>query len=351
LYQSGMVSGISVSFLLGLKAPAWAMTKVGPLKWTATGMLGLDVYGAGKATGNLVGSYLDNGKWEREDAWNLLAYVPFVGAIQGVNKFFTATKASKGDNLVSSSTSNVVTRTGNCFVAGTEVLTAEGMKKIEDIQVGDLVLADDPNTVGEIEYKEVLNTFIRQTDKLVDLYIDGEVISTTGEHPFWTPDKGWVEAKDLVVGSLVQTSDGRVVDVDGVESRVGEFTVYNFSVEGFHSYFVSELGVLVHNANCEILVNKSSFEQARNYALNLIGDIDPSNRVPVIGKFGQQQGKIVGFTTKVDGQFKRFRVDFDPVKGPHINTEVGTGDSRIKYAVQFPGTEADVMNFINQMYN
>jgi hypothetical protein len=134
------------------------------------------------------------------------------------------------------------------FFAGTEILTAERIKNIEDIQVGDLVLADDPNTEGEIEYKEVLDTFIRHTDKLVDLYIDGEVISTTGEHPFWTPDKGWVEAKDLTVGSLVQTEDGRVVDIDRVETRDGDFTVYNFSVEGFPTYFVSELGVLVHNS-------------------------------------------------------------------------------------------------------
>jgi Pretoxin HINT domain len=96
----------------------------------------------------------------------------------------------------------------------------------------------------------VLDTFVRHTDKLVDLYIDGEVISTTGEHPFWTPDRGWVEAKDLVVGSLVQTEDGRVIDVDKIETRAGDFTVYNFKVEGFHTYFVSDLGILVHNAGC-----------------------------------------------------------------------------------------------------
>jgi Pretoxin HINT domain len=77
------------------------------------------------------------------------------------------------------------------------------------------------------------------------------VISTTGEHPFWTPDKGWVEAKDLVVGSLVQTEDGRIIDVDRVDKREGDFTVYNFKVEGFHTYFVSGLEILVHNADCE----------------------------------------------------------------------------------------------------
>jgi len=86
---------------------------------------------------------------------------------------------------------------------------------------------------------------------LVDLYVDSEVISTTKEHPFWTPDKGWVEAKDLKVGSVLQTEDGRMVDVDKVEKRKGDFTVYNFKVEGWHTYYVSDLEILVHNANCE----------------------------------------------------------------------------------------------------
>ena len=95
-----------------------------------------------------------------------------------------------------------------------------------------------------------METFVRETDALYDLYVDGEVISTTGEHPFWVPDRGWVEAKDLVVGSLLQTEDGRVVDVDRVEKREGQFEVYNFKVEGIPTYFVSDLGVLVHNANC-----------------------------------------------------------------------------------------------------
>jgi hypothetical protein len=99
----------------------------------------------------------------------------------------------------------------------------------------------------------VLDTFIRQTDALLDIVIDGEVISTTAEHPFWVPNIGWVAAEDLVVGSLVQTEDGRILDVDKIDTREGYFTVYNFSVDVFHSYFVSELGIIVHNTNCQAI--------------------------------------------------------------------------------------------------
>ena len=153
------------------------------------------------------------------------------------------------------STQKTVTKAGNCFVAGTEILTVDGIKNIEDIQVGDFVIADDPTTPGGIEGRRVLETFVRETDTLYDLYVDGEVISTTGEHPFWTPDKGWVEAKDLTVGSLLQTNDGRIIDVDGVERREGSFKVYNFEVEGFHTYFVSQHHLLVHN-DCTSVAKK-----------------------------------------------------------------------------------------------
>jgi hypothetical protein len=109
------------------------------------------------------------------------------------------------------------------------------------------VLSDDPNTVGEIEYKQVLNTFVKQTSSLIDVYIDGEKITTTEEHPFWVPDVGWVAAKDLHAGSYLQTKYESWLDVDLVVKRSDTATVYNFEVEGFHTYFVSDLGLLVHN--------------------------------------------------------------------------------------------------------
>jgi len=113
--------------------------------------------------------------------------------------------------------------------------------------LGDWVIADDPTTPGEIEKRQVLQTFVREADVLVDLHVDGEVISTTEEHPFWVVDKGWVEASDLRVGDLLITEDGVIIDVDGIEKREGDFEVYNFEVEDFHTYFVSDLEVLVHN--------------------------------------------------------------------------------------------------------
>lgn len=57
-----------------------------------------------------------------------------------------------------------------CFLAGTLVLTNEGRKKIEDIEVGDKVLARNDKT-GEQGYKKVVRLFRGEADRVVHLKI------------------------------------------------------------------------------------------------------------------------------------------------------------------------------------
>jgi hypothetical protein len=44
-----------------------------------------------------------------------------------------------------------------------------------------------------------------------------------------------------------------LVLVEGISKREGTFEVFNFEVDDFHTYFVSQDGVLVHNIDCERL--------------------------------------------------------------------------------------------------
>ena len=84
---------------------------------------------------------------------------------------------------------------------------------------------------------------------------------------FWIDGKGWIEADELEVGDALFTDDGDFVEVDGIGVREGSFEVFNFEVEDFNTYFVSEDGVLVHNVNCRTVsdvlnlkVEKNGFE-------------------------------------------------------------------------------------------
>lgn len=109
----------------------------------------------------------------------------------------------------------------------------------------------------------------------------------------------------------------------------------------------------VHN---ECRTAASSFEQARSQALDLIGVIDPATRTPFIarnlGGNNPLAGKVVGFEGyRADGTWVRMRVDWDPIKGTHINTQVGKGVSAVKTSVEFPGTADDVVRFVNGNFN
>ncbi|MEK3947976.1 polymorphic toxin-type HINT domain-containing protein [Paenibacillus sp. FSL H7-0703] len=134
----------------------------------------------------------------------------------------------------------------NCFTAGTKVQTDEGEKPIEEIEVGEKVLAKSDET-GEVAYKEVVGLFQKQADEIYYVHIGDEIIEVTGEHPFWLHGKGWILVKDLKVGDLLVSSDGTTLAIDKIEKEPREATVYNFEVEDFNSYFVSNLGIWVHN--------------------------------------------------------------------------------------------------------
>ena len=135
-----------------------------------------------------------------------------------------------------------------CFVAGTSVLTAMGSVAIEDIQAGDLVWAWDEET-GDTALKEVVETYVNTTNGLVHVFVDGEEIVTTPSHPFYSPVKGWTEAVHLHAGDILQLVNGEYVVVEKVQHEILEtpVTVYNFQVEDYHTYYVSDAGVLVHN--------------------------------------------------------------------------------------------------------
>jgi len=71
-------------------------------------------------------------------------------------------------------------------------------------------------------------------------------IVCTPEHPFYV-DNNWVEAKDLKEGDKLTIIDGSFSIITELKKYKKEVKTYNFEVAINHNYYVSELGVLVHN--------------------------------------------------------------------------------------------------------
>ncbi|MFB7651428.1 MULTISPECIES: polymorphic toxin-type HINT domain-containing protein [unclassified Streptomyces] len=144
-----------------------------------------------------------------------------------------------------------------CFLAGTDVLMADGTAKdIEDVQLGDDVLAKDPET-GEEGAREVAHLIRTEDDKQFnELAIatgDGiEKLTATHEHPFWSPsEQRWIAAANLKPGLTLLTDDNRTVIVTGNQAFSDHAVTYNLTVDDLHTYYVlaGETPVLVHNSD------------------------------------------------------------------------------------------------------
>ena len=140
----------------------------------------------------------------------------------------------------------------SCFVAGTKVMTATGPMPIEQIEVGECVLAQDVET-GELAYKPVIGTTVRPPSPLVNIEAGGETIHATRGHPFWVSGVGWQMAKELKAGQLLHTPHGPL-PIDTI-SEGGAESCHNLIVADFGTYFVTDQQVLVHDNNLRQVTN------------------------------------------------------------------------------------------------
>jgi hypothetical protein len=131
---------------------------------------------------------------------------------------------------------------------------ADGTRRaIEDVAVGDLVLAVDPVT-GERTARAVTAVIVHD-DTVVDLVTDdGAHTATTEDHPFWNASDGaWQRADQLDPGDALLTADGstvRVVGIDPASARPA--AAHNLTIEGVHTYYVGgATPVAVHN-HCRV---------------------------------------------------------------------------------------------------
>ncbi|WP_240416814.1 polymorphic toxin-type HINT domain-containing protein [Paenibacillus periandrae] len=184
----------------------------------------------------------------------------------------------------------------NCFTAGTLVKTEKGEKPIEEIQVGDLVLSKNEVT-GEVAYKEVTATFNHETDEIYKIHVGDQTIEATFNHPFWVDGKGWTFVKDLKVGDLLVQSNGEKLIIDSIELERRKVTVYNMTVDKFHTYFVGDLGIWVHNSNCSEYFSTKAPYQVTPGIRNLSGQyINDQGRVEPWEAHYDQYGRLTGRT-------------------------------------------------------
>ncbi|MFF2020637.1 polymorphic toxin-type HINT domain-containing protein [Streptomyces sp. NPDC058171] len=206
---------------------------------------------------------------------------------------------------------------GNSFTAGTLVaMAAGGQKPIEDVEIGDEVLATDPNT-GKTVAKKVTATIFGDGQKhLVKISVavsdakggraEGASIVATDGHPFWLPElRKWVDATDLAVGQFLRTSSGTHVQITAIKRWTQQTAVYNLTVADLHTYYVlaGATPVLVHNSNCDLPEGYTSSPALKGdpYHPDSVAARSQQNRELYAGTVGDRAGAL-GYRTRIPAQ-------------------------------------------------
>lgn len=158
-----------------------------------------------------------------------------------------------------SSFGQISTATGrmSCLDEDTLVTIVGGVKKIKDVEVGDLVYCYD--TDGSVRIKPVLNVIYKGYKECIELKWFSSGNGKTGslvctpDHRIKTKHHGWVQAKDCLnkkVYHLHRSSEERPRDsvcvIDSIQ-QVGKRNVYDLEIEGIHNFIANEL--CVHNCS------------------------------------------------------------------------------------------------------
>ena len=112
-------------------------------------------------------------------------------------------------------------RCAHCFVGNTLVNTPKGRKRIDNLQIGDLIYGFD----GEkyIETK-ILNVFSREVlpENIGKIILgNSTIIVATKNHKFFVKDRGWVELHNLESGDILyelphrgRSQKGKKIDIN-----------------------------------------------------------------------------------------------------------------------------------------
>ena len=135
-------------------------------------------------------------------------------------------------------------RGGECFVAGTPVMTHKGLRAIERVRTGDLVLSRDLES-GTLAWKPVITATQRPPELTKEIQTSSQKMRCTGGHLFWVSGKGWEKASNLKPGDVLHCASEPTV-VSKVDTMPAAPT-FNLFVADNANYFVGSELVLSHD--------------------------------------------------------------------------------------------------------
>ena len=118
------------------------------------------------------------------------------------------------------------------LVRGTLISTSDGLRPIESLKVGDLVVSSPEDDPAVSRLEPVVGLFRHDGQKIRQLLVDGgavgkiEMIAASWNTPFWAVNEGWTRADALNRQMALRRLDGTDCDV------VRQYPVYRTEAPG-----------------------------------------------------------------------------------------------------------------------
>jgi len=202
---------------------------------------------------------------------------------------------------------------GGCFVAGTPVWTPSGLKPIETLQVGDLIVAFKPD--GSLVTSVVEATHVHEQYFVNHYTLWNAEFTATPNHHVLTANNAYKALQDFEITECLVDALGELQPLLVVKAEPELTTVYNLTVQPWHNYLVTPKGIRCSNGGG----GKSGGGKAENdaYKSNATAYIVELLSAGVVeGIVGGLQGIYFDRTPvqNTDGSlnFKNFQYDFRP---------------------------------------
>jgi len=251
---------------------------------------------------------------------------------------------------------DVIAGSGGCFQAGTSVATPTGYVNIEDINIGDLVVAFDDK--GNLHSSRVLSTHIHYNFDIYEYSLwGGNKLYATSNHWVLTSENFFCQIGEINESLALVNSSNLLVPI--IESKyIGKGTVYNLTVEKYHTYIANN--IRVHNGGggkgSKTPTNSPDNLKSTSYALVLDamceGEIEGFakedadqciyiNNTPLKNASGSYNFTDYEYTIRTGTPNQEYIPGFDSIESPGSSVSNGKILKEIPRVISIPAVVVD----------
>jgi hypothetical protein len=144
---------------------------------------------------------------------------------------------------------------GQCILEGSNILTPDGYKKIEDLVSGDKILSfNEARNIVEEDIVHQTFSFEGTEREIYYVYVVGlnDAITTSNDHVFYTTN-GLKRADMLSIDDYLYNSALEELKISGIEVQNINGRIFDLVIQNNHNFFVND--ILVHNPVLNAHVN------------------------------------------------------------------------------------------------